>query len=85
VESEIAIGCTGIAFGGTGLHASRLADKCSAYTASVDPALYCEGNASYCSARNGLTGPAIQCLVSIGCSSSGGDIIAPQGKFLQAP
>jgi hypothetical protein len=75
--------CTGTSTSGVGLSAV-IATNCIAFSTSGSAAIDVLGTASYCRGqRDG--GTAIDARIAIGCTSGGGTITAPGGKFLGTP
>ena len=86
LSAAMAENCYGASTSGIGLQAYRGAFGCFGSTTSGTVGMSVAGIASYCSGLNSNSGnPAITCAIAIGCSTFGGPIIAPQGKFLGTP
>ncbi len=86
LSTSLAENCSATSSNGTGLQATRTA--ISSYGATFTNSaigLQVSGIASYCSGYNQAGGTAINCAIGIGCTTFGGAIVAPQGKFLGTP
>ncbi len=84
LNAAVANNCYGSSGNGIGLSATNVAIGCYGQSSSGSAGLSVVGIASYCSGSSS-GGTAITCAVAIGCSSFGGTINAPQGKFLGTP
>jgi hypothetical protein len=75
--------CSGLSTSGTGLSATT-ASNCVGSSTTGPLGISSNGTVSYCwGARAG--GTAISANIAIGCTSGGGTITAPGGKFLGTP
>ncbi len=83
VSAVNAQNCYGVATSGAGLRASRLAVGCDGESSS-GTGLIATGTASMCSGASS-SGTAVNCAIAIGCTTFGGPVVAPSGKFLGTP